>query len=156
MELQQEQPPPYFQSHDPENLVLPSVPQSDLIRRQSNSSEITLPDLRSVLGDLPTKTVHPNVLLCAAAVQESRNAHYIPSPNGSRTLPRPDVSPMSGITRSSAESILSPSDAGSVMSVEEQSQRSTSVSLEDPDVRLAAEALSGLGRSKENLKSKAV
>ena len=42
--------------------------------------------------------------------------------------------------------IRSPSDTASIMSFEGQPKRSTSVvSLEDPDVRLAAEALSGLG-----------
>ncbi|KAF7846038.1 hypothetical protein BT93_L5499 [Corymbia citriodora subsp. variegata] len=52
--------------------------------------------------------------------------------------------------RSSMESaIVSPSDTGSVMSMDDhRTYRSTSVvSLEDPDVRLAAEALSGLGNS---------
>lgn len=44
--------------------------------------------------------------------------------------------------------VISPTDTASVMSMDERGHRSTSVvSLEDPDVRLAAEALSGLGNS---------
>lgn len=147
MELQRERPPPY-QSHNPDNLALPSVPNSDLAGYRSPSSDITLPDLRSALGDLPTKTVQPNVLLSAAAVQQASRPPYDSSlQGGDRTLPLPDISPRSVAGRSSIESIISPSDTASVMSIEEQSQRSTSVSLEDPDVRLAAEALSGLGKS---------
>jgi hypothetical protein len=42
--------------------------------------------------------------------------------------------------------VMSPSDAGSAMSLDEKSSaRPTSVSMDDPDVRIAAEALSGLG-----------
>lgn len=41
--------------------------------------------------------------------------------------------------------IGSPSEVGSVTSMEERKGRATSVSMDDPDVRIAAEALSGLG-----------
>ena len=145
MELQRE--PPAYQSHDPTELLLPSVPQSDISIPQSPASDITLPDLRSVLGDLPTKTVHPKALISAVNSQQLQNYHDALLPNGNRTASRPDLSPRSRVPRSSIESLVSPSDTASVMSFEEQSQRSTSVSLEDPDVRLAAEALSGLGQS---------
>jgi hypothetical protein len=40
---------------------------------------------------------------------------------------------------------MSPSETGSVMSLDEKSARPISVSMDDPDVRTAAEALSGLG-----------
>jgi hypothetical protein len=45
------------------------------------------------------------------------------------------------------EDLGSPMDTASVRSVQEDgvSRRETSVSMDDPDVRLAAEALSGLG-----------
>lgn len=43
--------------------------------------------------------------------------------------------------------MTSPSEVGSAMSMEERGMRSTSVvSIDDPDVRIAAEALSGLGK----------
>jgi hypothetical protein len=42
--------------------------------------------------------------------------------------------------------MASPSEAGSIRSEEERGRRAKSIiSMEDPDVRLAAEALSGLG-----------
>ncbi|GAB7347069.1 hypothetical protein MBLNU459_g3203t2 [Dothideomycetes sp. NU459] len=148
MELQRERSPAY-QSHNPEDLKLPAVPQYEIPSAQS-PSELTLPDLRTVLGELPTKTVHPNVLLNAAAQEErNRNAH-MPIDMMTRTLPKLDRSAVAnGGARSSMESVVvSPSDTASVMSVDERGHRSTSVvSLEDPDVRLAAEALSGLGNS---------
>ncbi|KAL1302906.1 hypothetical protein AAFC00_003231 [Neodothiora populina] len=152
MELHRERPPSY-QSHNPDDLVLPSVPRSDLSRATSASSDITLPDLRSVLGDLPAKTVHPNVLYSAAAAKKA-SGHYETSLNSTpRHSTHQDVSSPSGLARSSIDSLVSPSDTASIMSAEEHSQRSTSVSLEDPDVRLAAEALSGLGKSGYNRQS---
>lgn len=150
MELQQERPPPY-QSHHPDQIVLPSVPQSDLALSRSPSDEITLPDLRSVLGDLPSKTVHPNILLGAAVARQSQAHHEASFQNDNKAILRPDISPVSNTGRTSVDSFISPSDSASVMSLEEQSQRSTSVSLDDPDVRLAAEALSGLGKSGRSL-----
>lgn len=45
-----------------------------------------------------------------------------------------------------SEDIGSPMDTASVWSAQdEKARRETSVSIDDPDVRLAAEALSGLG-----------
>jgi hypothetical protein len=138
MESQRQAPPGYAAHHsqtdDANNLKLPAVPQGDLLDRHGNHSPsdlITLPDLKSVLADLPTKTVHPNVLLNATtttsptpardADHQQQHYHYMP-------------------TRSSLES-----DTASNMSLDDATQRSTSVSMDDPDVRLAAEALSGLG-----------
>jgi hypothetical protein len=50
------------------------------------------------------------------------------------------MDPQVNMPRTSIES-----DAASNMSIDDATQRSTSVSMDDPDVRLAAEALSGLG-----------
>ncbi|KAH0331673.1 transcription factor Opi1, partial [Aureobasidium melanogenum] len=119
MESQRQAPPGYAYEHHPDNLKLPSVPTQDLYSNHA-PADITLPDLKSVLADLPSKTVHPNVLLNAAAAR--------------------DMDPQVSIPRTSIES-----DAASNMSIEDGTQRSTSVSMDDPDVRLAAEALSGLG-----------
>ena len=82
-------------------------------------ADITLPDLKSVLADLPPKTGHPNAFSNAVAAREMDQM---------------------GMPRTSIES-----DAASNMSLDDGTQRSTSVSMDDPDVRLAAEALSGLG-----------
>ncbi|KAG9528765.1 transcription factor Opi1, partial [Aureobasidium melanogenum] len=119
MESQRQAPPGYAYEHHPDNLKLPSVPTQDLHSNHA-PADITLPDLKSVLADLPSKTVHPNVLLNAAAAR--------------------DMDPQMSMPRTSIES-----DAASNMSIEDGTQRSTSVSMDDPDVRLAAEALSGLG-----------
>jgi hypothetical protein len=115
----QRQAPGYAYDQDADNLKLPSVPTTDLHMNHA-PADITLPDLKSVLADLPSKTVHPNVLLNAAAAR--------------------DVDPQVNMPRTSIES-----DAASNMSIDDATQRSTSVSMDDPDVRLAAEALSGLG-----------
>lgn len=148
MELQRERSPAY-QSHNPEDLKLPAVPRSDIPSARS-PSDVTLPDLRSVLGELPSKTVHPNVLLNAVAQEDHGRNSQLPNDHRSRTLPKLDSSaPTYNGGRTSMESaVVSPTDTSSVMSMEGRGHRSTSVvSLEDPDVRLAAEALSGLGNS---------
>lgn len=125
MELQNERPPAYNDSHRPEELRLPSVPQHDL-----QATRPTLPDLKTVLSG-------------------GYMDHVQPIRGMSGGLPR--IVPASGDadgTRTSAEyAVVSPSEAGSVMSLgQDRVGRGTSVvSMEDPDVRMAAEALSGLG-----------
>ncbi|THY20647.1 transcription factor Opi1 [Aureobasidium pullulans] len=118
MESQRQAPPGYAYSHHPDNLKLPSVPQQELHMNHA-PADITLPDLKSVLADLPPKTGHPNAFSNAVAARELDQM---------------------GMPRTSIES-----DAASNMSLDDGTQRSTSVSMDDPDVRLAAEALSGLG-----------
>ena len=118
MESQRQAPPGYAYSHHPDNLKLPSVPQQELHMNHA-PADITLPDLKSVLADLPPKTGHPNAFSNAVAAREMDQM---------------------GMPRTSIES-----DAASNMSLDDGTQRSTSVSMDDPDVRLAAEALSGLG-----------
>jgi hypothetical protein len=63
----------------------------------------------------------------------------LPVPN-SATFPRAPEGPP-------REDVGSPMDTASVRSMQDDSagRRETSVSMDDPDVRLAAEALSGLG-----------
>lgn len=138
MELPREEPPAY--THNPKDVKLPSVPQHDP-RQTSPRPEVRLPDLRSVLaGDLDQSSPYP---------ANSTSATYarIKSP-GPASLPRIDPSQAyaNGFRPSMESAIVSPSDAGSAISMEERTQRSTSIaSLDDPDVRIAAEALSGLG-----------
>ena len=99
-------------------------------------AEITLPDLKTVLS--------PDFQELSSSLRLSRQVHD--SPVSVRSLPRIDPGPafVNGTSKSS-ESGASPSDAGSVMSIDDQAARPTSVSMDDPDVRIAAEALSGLG-----------
>ena len=102
-------------------------------------AEITLPDLKTVLSPEFEE---------ASRLSEFRARGTPGSPTSARSLPRIDPGHVYGNgARSSMEpAVASPSEVGSAMSVDEGGRRSTSVvSMDDPDVRIAAEALSGLG-----------
>lgn len=133
MDLQRERPPSY--AHD-ETLNLPSVPTHDLPPPPTNSSALHLPALQSLgLPESQSTFSHPQ----PQSLAEIRGAKWH---NG--TLPVsafPSVP--SGALRASVEQpLLSPStEVGS----EEHGNRAQSVmSMDDPDTRAAAEALSGL------------
>ncbi|KAF1969755.1 Opi1-domain-containing protein [Bimuria novae-zelandiae CBS 107.79] len=122
MEQEQEraQPPAYTQ-HDPSSLNLPSVPTH------------TLPNLRSL--DLPdTQPSRASVELSPKSNSTQWGA--LP-PLSSATFPR---APEGDVSSPMALDF----DRASVISGEDRRDMSV-VSMEDPDVRLAAEALSGLG-----------
>jgi hypothetical protein len=133
-------PPPAYEytQHEPESLQLPSVPTHII----SNGHEHErLPGIKSL--DLPeTKARHTP----QNSIEYSPRAHFdgthwgmLPAPNNA-TFPRaPDAMPR--------EDMGSPMDTASIRSTQDDgaSRRETSVSMDDPDVRLAAEALSGLG-----------
>lgn len=149
MEMQQQQerpPPPAYTQHEPETLHLPSVPTHNLPGAPANGR---LPGIRSL--DLPdavpcprTHTLRPSVEFSPKPQADSSQWGALP-PLSSATFPRVPE----GLPRSSAEiDTGSPMDTASVVSGGEDSgrKRETSVlSMDDPDVRLAAEALSGLG-----------
>ncbi|TKX18247.1 hypothetical protein C1H76_9721 [Elsinoe australis] len=148
MELQREQPPTYV-STNPDELRLPSVPQHEVGSSQP-PSDLTLPGLQSVLASLPERSAiaydrnnHPHALRAEKLAEMANQPPY------TRGLPGIDSSAFAGQFRTSTESaVMSPTETGSVMSVDGAAQSSTrggSLSLEDPDVRMAAEALSGLG-----------
>lgn len=138
MEIQRVSPPAYI-SHKPEDLHLPSVPQTALSRPQVQA-EITLPDLKTVLSPDFEE---------ASRLSEYRANGTPGSPPSARSLPPIDPGHAygNGIRSSMESAVLSPSEAGSAMSIEERSERrsTSAVSMDDPDVRIAAEALSGLG-----------
>ncbi|KAF2220498.1 transcription factor Opi1-domain-containing protein [Elsinoe ampelina] len=148
MELHREQPPAYV-STNPDELKLPSVPQHE-IGTSHPPADLTLPGLHSVLAGIPERSAiaydrhnHPHALRADRLAEMTSQQPY------SRGLPGIDSSSFAGQFRTSTESaIMSPTETGSVMSVDDTVQSSTrggSLSLEDPDVRMAAEALSGLG-----------
>jgi hypothetical protein len=139
MEQQQARPPAYV-SHNPAELNLPSVPKTD-VNRAHAIAEITLPDLKTVLSPGFQEAALPS------DVRSLTNGHE--SPNSVRSLPRIDPGPQyaNGDYRSLDVAVASPSEVSSAMSVDEAGVRSPSINMDDPDVRMAAEALSGLGRS---------
>ncbi|KAJ4293659.1 transcriptional regulator opi1 [Kalmusia sp. IMI 367209] len=113
--------PPAYTQHDPASLNLPSVPTHNL------------PSLRSL--DLPD-------------AQPSRASAEL-SPKTHSAQWHPALAPLSSATfpRVPEGDVGSPMDMdrASVVSGEERRREMSVVSIEDPDVRLAAEALSGLG-----------
>lgn len=130
----QRPPPPAYAQHEPESFHLPSVP-THLPSRDSQNGR--LPGIKAL--DLPdTTTRHTprnSVELSPRSQLEGSQWGMLPSLNRA-TFPR--------VPR---EEIGSPMDTASVRSTQDDasSRRETSVSIDDPDVRLAAEALSGLG-----------
>jgi hypothetical protein len=142
--MQQEQqrpPPPAYAQHEPGSLQLPSVPTHIPHAPQGNGR---LPGIKSL--DLPDATPaarhtpHSSVEVNSRAHFDGAQWGQLPSLHNA-TFPR--VS--DGLPRL-AEDMGSPMDTASVWSAQdEMARRETSVSMDDPDVRLAAEALSGLG-----------
>lgn len=135
---QQRPPPPAYTQHEPESFHLPSVPTHLPSRSLDNGR---LPSIRSL--DLPdAKTRHTprnSIELSPRSQFDASQWSKLSSLNGA-TLPRvPDDPPR--------EDVGSPMDTASVRSFQDDAaaRRETSVSMDDPDVRLAAEALSGLG-----------
>jgi hypothetical protein len=145
--MQQERaPPPAYTQHEPESLHLPSVPTHSLPSAPSNDR---LPGIRSL--DLPDASAHTRTHSQRASIELSPKSHADPLQWGSlpplNGAPYPRVP--EGIPRSSAEmEIGSPMDTASIASASEDYARRREmsvISMDDPDVRLAAEALSGLG-----------
>ena len=138
MEIQRVSPPAYT-SHSPADLHFPSVPQTALSRPQVQA-ELTLPDLRTVLSPEFEE---------ASRLAEVQARETPGSPASAQGLPRidPGHAYTNGVRSSMESAVLSPSETGSTMSIDDRGERrSTSVlSMDDPDVRIAAEALSGLG-----------
>ena len=135
MEVYEERPPEYV-SHPPNTIELPAVPQHDFAPVHPQS-DITLPDLKTVLSSPEFQQTALNEI-----------GYKSPTATSTRSLPPIDANNGEyGAIGKSAEmagfSVLEPS---STTRTEDSGIRSTgSVSMDDPDVRIAAEALSGLG-----------
>lgn len=135
-EEQQRPPPPAYIQHEPESFQLPSVP-THAPHRQSNSR---LPGIKALdLPDATTRhTPRNSIELSPRAQTDGAQWGSLPALH-SATFPKvPEGHPVE---------IGSPMDTASVLSAQDEAarRRETSVSMDDPDVRLAAEALSGLG-----------
>ncbi|KAF2125513.1 Opi1-domain-containing protein, partial [Dothidotthia symphoricarpi CBS 119687] len=130
IQLQRPPPPAYAQlehhhEHDPESLHLPSVPTH---APNAPANVQSLPGIRS-LDLTPRHTPRNSIELSPRSQFDGQWGHLPPL---SRALRDGDVG--------------SPMDTASVLSAQDEGRkRDTSVSMDDPDVRLAAEALSGLG-----------
>lgn len=139
-EEQQRPPPPAYAQHEPESFHLPSVPTHIPHTTQSNGR---LPGIRSL--DLPDAMAarhspHSSVEISPRPQFDGAQWGQLPSLH-SATFPRVPE----GLPRM-PEDIGSPMDTASVWSAQdEKARREMSVNIEDPDVRQAAEALSGLG-----------
>jgi hypothetical protein len=141
--MEQEQrrpPPPAYAQHEPESFHLPSVPKH-LPQPQGNGR---LPGIKSL--DLPDAspsarhTPRNSIELSPRSQYDAAQWGQLPSLHNATFPHVPD-----GLPRVS-EDIGSPMDTASVWSAQDdKARRETSVSMDDPDVRLAAEALSGLG-----------
>ncbi|KAF2815631.1 Opi1-domain-containing protein [Mytilinidion resinicola] len=149
MNVQQEHPPAY--AHEPDQLQLPSVPQHDLPSSPQSSTRQHLPGIKAlhlpptkVARNYTTNSSHVVVDVSKNASNDPQQWHYT-LPLSHTNFPQVPTT----VPRAAAEeSIGSPmDDVQSMASVEDQhSYKSASIiSMDDPDVRLAAEALSGLG-----------
>lgn len=137
----QEQPPLY--SHDPETLYLPSVPQKEPPLFSSVASErVHLPDFKSLR--LPESNRHHLSPPSTAATTTNTTTtngdagQWNPLPLNQAVFP----SVPSGSLRAGPEDVGSPMDTAA--DDHTSYSRAASVSMEDPDVRTAAEALTGL------------
>lgn len=128
-------PPAYTQVHDSTSLSFPAAPKTELPPIQMHShpaanASHNLPSLSSVTGPQPSFYGSP----------QTTEASYSPEP------PKPTQWPsMNPLTTFYAPSHAQASDSPQRMDVDVGSNgRASSVSLDDPDVRMAAEALGDL------------
>ncbi len=128
-------PPAYTQLHDPTSLSFPDAPKTELPPIQSQSDIATsanhnLPSLSSVTGPQPQLYGSPR----------TAESSYSPEPLGTTQWPS-----MNPLTTFYTPSHVQAGDSPQRMDVDVGSNgRASSVSLDDPDVRMAAEALGDL------------
>lgn len=128
-------PPAYTQLHDPASLSFPDAPKTELppIQPQSDiaaSANHNLPSLSSVTGPQPHLFGSPR----------TAEPSYSPEPLAATQWPS-----MNPLTTFYTPSHVQASDSPQRMDIDVGSNgRASSVSLDDPDVRMAAEALGDL------------
>lgn len=133
--------PPY-QSHDPASLQFPDAPTTDLppiqpVSALAHDHGSALPSLSSVTG---TQSFHPLPHLAESTntSQPAPAPSWPAQPHRESLPPRPAESPAKMDVDTSSNSVAS------TASPDYFDGRASSVSLDDPDVRLAAEALGDL------------
>lgn len=131
-----------YQSHDPASLRLPDAPTTDLPPIQPASTLArdngnTLPSLASVTG---SRSFHPPPQLEDSSIgsQPPHAPSWPAQPHRDGFQPRAAESPTKMDVDTSSNSVTS------TASPDYFDGRASSVSLDDPDVRLAAEALGDL------------
>lgn len=133
MPSEPEKPPSYAQSHDPQTLHLPSVPNTEV------------PDFRHERRLPPLPPLPLDKQYRQADVLEPRIAPSWPSSNPLTAYYQPSPAHASPMSKSSA---IADSPSGmdiDVATPDSRGRRGGSVlSIDDPDVRLAAEALGDL------------
>ena len=123
----QEQPPSYTQSHDPQSLIFPSVPAAD---PPSVHHERILPPLTSAPSE--------------PRLRAEEHQFVWPSSNPLTAYYQPGPSQLSPKSKTSSHGMDSPSTMD-IDTPDNRGGRGGSVlSIDDPDVRLAAEALGDL------------
>lgn len=135
-----EAPPSYSQSHEPQSINLPSVPRTELPQIHH---ERKLPPLSAAALEPPRRP--------AEVVEQNYQPTPWPSSNPLSAYYGPSASQTSPTSRSSA-TMDSPTTLD--MDVDGRGRRAGSVlSMDDPDVRLAAEALGDLRAGKISYRS---
>ena len=130
MELERDKPPSYS-SHNPNTLNLPSVPQGPVAHPDASTLDFRTP--RASYQE------SPNIPILSAAYHlDAFKRQPAPEQHHSPTI----SSRTTNMHQRPASEAMSPR---SIMSLDDVPARAPSVSMDDPDVRIAAEALSGLG-----------
>ena len=143
MATHQPQAQPVRKHHRPESLDLPSVPRTEVTVQLAGAVFINSPESKSL--DLLAALAKPRAGLAEPQPTQPGLSHF-----SSNEAIGPSVPPSqsSSLVRSNSDAdVASAADADSILSLDENSQPTTVVSMDDPDVRIAAEALSGLGNS---------
>jgi len=138
MERQRSQEPGAVQQSDPARVEWPQVPSNELPSSNGGHGDITLPDLKTVLSPqfqhLAPSTSDPNALSYGSPISTGSLPHI--DPGRAETY-------SDGTRRSMDMGLASPTEAGSVRSEDDRGRARSAVPTDD-DVRIAAEALSGL------------
>ena len=131
-----------YQSHDPASLQFPDAPTTDLPPIQpasalANDNGNTLPSLSSVTGSqsfhVPSQLADP-----------SNTSQPPPAPSWPAQPHRESLQPRAAESPAKMDVDTSSNSVASTASPDYFDGRASSVSLDDPDVRLAAEALGDL------------
>lgn len=131
-------PPSYYErNHDPNTINLPAVPSAELAPIGHEDQDRTLPSLSSLAAEASYAPAAPTDLQYASTVWPSSNPYT--------TYYRSSGSQASPLHRA-VKAVDSPSAMElDTSTLESQGRRGGSVlSIDDPDVRLAAEALGDL------------